>query len=98
MSDITLAGDGSTSSDPAKKKVSTPSASTASGAKPARLDAEGIKKEISQLNSSPDGLSSATAKSLLEKYGPNAIEAKEDSRWKKLLGYFWGPITVFRAP
>ena len=56
MSDITLTGDGSTSSDPAKKKVSTPSASTASGAKPARLDAEGIKKEISQLNSSPDGL------------------------------------------
>jgi len=91
MSDITLAGDGSTSSDPVKK-ASSPSSSSSSNAKPARLDAEGIKKEISQLNSSPDGLSSATAKSLLEKYGPNAIEAKEDSRWKKLLGYFWGPI------
>ena len=91
MSDITLAGDGSTRSDPVKK-ASSPSSSSSSDAKPARLDAEGIKKEISQLNSSPDGLSSATAKSLLEKYGPNAIEAKEDSRWKKLLGYFWGPI------
>ena len=32
------------------------------------------------------------AKSRLEKYGRNAIAAKEASRWQKLVGYFWGPI------
>jgi H+-transporting ATPase len=61
-------------------------------AKPATLDAAGIAQELKRLGSSPDGLSSAEAQSRLAKYGPNAIQAHEESRWHKLLGYFWGPI------
>ena len=39
-----------------------------------------------------EGLSADEAKSRLEKYGRNAIEAHEESRWAKLVGYLWGPI------
>jgi H+-transporting ATPase len=45
-----------------------------------------------ELSSSPDGLSSATASKLLEKYGRNALEEKRESALLKFLGYFWGPI------
>ena len=38
------------------------------------------------------GLSSAEAKSRLDKYGPNALEEHKESELKKLLAYFWGPI------
>lgn len=57
-----------------------------------RLDASGITSKLADLQSSKNGLSVSEAKARLDKYGPNAIEAKEESRWKKLLGYFWGPI------
>ncbi len=40
----------------------------------------------------PRGLTSDEAASLREKYGPNKIEAKEKSRWQRLLARFWGPI------
>jgi H+-transporting ATPase len=39
-----------------------------------------------------NGLSSAEAQSRLEKYGPNAIEAKEEAWLHRLLRRFWGPI------
>jgi H+-transporting ATPase len=45
-----------------------------------------------QLQSSPDGLSAADAKSRLAKYGPNEIQEKETSSLRALLAYFWGPI------
>jgi H+-transporting ATPase len=38
------------------------------------------------------GLSSADAKSRLEKTGPNAIEEKRENPLLKFLGYFWGPL------
>ena len=38
------------------------------------------------------GLSSAQARALLEKYGPNAIEEKEESWLHRLFRRFWGPI------
>jgi H+-transporting ATPase len=45
-----------------------------------------------QLQSSPDGLSAAEAKTRLAKYGPNEIEEKKTSSLRALLAYFWGPI------
>jgi H+-transporting ATPase len=38
------------------------------------------------------GLSSAEARRLLDKFGPNALEEKRAHPVLKLLGYFWGPI------
>ncbi|HEY5428505.1 MAG TPA: plasma-membrane proton-efflux P-type ATPase, partial [Solirubrobacteraceae bacterium] len=45
-----------------------------------------------QLQSSPDGLSAAEAKTRLAKYGPNEIAEKKTSSVRALLAYFWGPI------
>jgi H+-transporting ATPase len=45
-----------------------------------------------QLESSPDGLSDAEAKTRLARYGPNEIEEKKTSSLRALLAYFWGPI------
>ncbi len=60
--------------------------------RPERLDADGIAAAFRDAGSTPQGITSAEATARLEKYGPNAIEAKEESRWEKLVGYFWGPI------
>lgn len=57
-----------------------------------KLDPSDIASKLDELQSSKEGLSASEAKNRLNKYGLNAIEAKEESRWKKLLGYFWGPI------
>ncbi len=38
------------------------------------------------------GLSSAEAISRLARFGPNALEEKQESRFKRFLGYFWGPL------
>ncbi|WP_283094134.1 plasma-membrane proton-efflux P-type ATPase [Gluconobacter albidus] len=56
------------------------------------LDAAEISAKISELKTSSKGLTSMEAQDRLAKDGPNAIQAHEESRWKKLLGYFWGPI------
>jgi H+-transporting ATPase len=56
------------------------------------LDAQGIQQKLQELQSSPQGLDHNEAEKRLTQYGPNAIEAHEESKWKKLLGYFWGPI------
>jgi hypothetical protein len=61
-------------------------------AKPQTLDAAGIKAAFAQVSSSAAGLTSADAEARLAQYGPNLIRAHEESRWHKLLGYFWGPI------
>src|SRR5271165_3655239 len=61
-------------------------------AKAGPLDAAGIKAEFGRLLSAPTGLSTSEAKNRLAKYGANVIKAHEESRWHKLLGYFWGPI------
>ena len=90
MSEVvpTTANASANANAPAQAK--TTDSAPASGSQ--RLDAAGIAKAITDLQSTADGLSSAEAKIRLEKDGPNAIEAKEESRWKKLFGYFWGPI------
>ncbi len=56
------------------------------------LDRAGIAAEFRTLGSTPEGLTSPEAEARLKKYGPNAIKAHEESRWHKLLRYFWGPI------
>lgn len=38
------------------------------------------------------GLSQEEAANRLKQYGPNAIEEKKESLWKKLFSFFWGPI------
>ena len=45
-----------------------------------------VAAQLAGLHSSAQGLSSAEASARLERYGPNAIEEKEPSRWAKLVG------------
>ena len=48
---------------------------------------------LSELQTDPaQGLSSPEASARLAKYGPNAIEEEHESKLKKFLGYFWGPL------
>ena len=47
---------------------------------------------FTQLDSSPQGLSSAEAAARLEQYGPNALEEVKAHPILKFLRYFWGPI------
>ncbi|NLI28337.1 MAG: plasma-membrane proton-efflux P-type ATPase [Acetobacter sp.] len=75
---------------PPVKHPKTPD--TDQSGKTTTLDAAGIASKLAALKTSPEGLTSTEAKIRLVKDGPNAIQAHEESRWKKLLGYFWGPI------
>jgi H+-transporting ATPase len=43
-------------------------------------------------NSSKNGLNSAEAQRRLGQYGRNALEDRTESKWHKLLSYFWGPL------
>ena len=43
-------------------------------------------------NSSKNGLSTNEAKRRLSQYGRNALEDRTESKWHKLLCYFWGPL------
>ena len=45
-----------------------------------------------QLESSPDGLSTAEAAKRLDQYGPNEIAEHKTNPLLKFLSYFWGPI------
>ena len=56
------------------------------------LGAAAITAELGKLGTSAKGLTADEAAARLAKYGRNAIEAREESRWAKLVGYFWGPI------
>ncbi len=44
------------------------------------------------LETSPNGLSAAEARSRLDRYGPNELEDETTSDLRRLLSYFWGPI------
>lgn len=61
---------------------------------PVTLDAQGIVQKLQDLKTSSKGLSTTEAQQRLTQYGPNAIEAHEQSKWKKLLGLFLGPDSV----
>jgi H+-transporting ATPase len=51
-----------------------------------------IASAFREYNSSKKGLSSDEAKRRLAQYGPNALEDQTESKWHKLLLYFWGPF------
>ena len=51
-----------------------------------------IASAFREYNSSKNGLSSDEAKRRLAQYGPNALEDQTESKWHKLLLYFWGPF------
>lgn len=69
-----------------------PSGADNSGATTQKLNEAEIKAKFSALKTSPDGLTTDEAKKRIAEYGANAIQVHEESRWHKLLGYFWGPI------
>ena len=60
----------------------------------ANADLKGLPlAEVEQrLQSSPDGLGAAEAKTRLARYGPNEIAEETTSALRALLAYFWGPI------
>ena len=61
---------------------------------PTTLDAAQIDAAFKTLDSTSKGLNSAEAATRLTRYGRNAIEAKTESRWRKLAAYFWGRSTT----
>jgi H+-transporting ATPase len=52
----------------------------------------GLAAAFQQEKSSRDGLSSSEAEHRLAQYGPNTIADRTESKWHKLLAYFWGPL------
>jgi H+-transporting ATPase len=54
--------------------------------------AKSVEGLFAEINSSPQGLTSAEAKTRLAEYGPNALKEKRVNPILKFLGYFWGPI------
>lgn len=52
-----------------------------------------IEEVLSELNVDPDqGLTQQEAQQRLSSYGPNALPEEETRFWKKIIGYFIGPI------
>jgi H+-transporting ATPase len=51
-----------------------------------------IASALHATNSSKNGLTSAEAKRRLAQYGRNALEDRTESKWHKVLSYFWGPL------
>ncbi|MEM9221572.1 MAG: plasma-membrane proton-efflux P-type ATPase [Pseudomonadota bacterium] len=74
--------------------AAAPKAGNAQSTDPAKktLTAEEIAAQLSKLKTTAQGLSAADAAQRLRQDGPNAITAKEEPLWHKLVGYFWGPI------
>lgn len=71
--------------------MTTSDQSTTSSAQ-TTLSTEQIGAALAALQTTPRGLTGAEATARLAKYGRNAIEAKTQSRWRKLAAYFWGPL------
>jgi len=51
-----------------------------------------ISARLQSLRTTDKGLSYAEAQQRLGQYGPNAIDAKTESKWRRLAAYFWGPL------
>ena len=58
----------------------------------ATLNQDQIGAALAALQTTSKGLTATEATARLTKYGRNAIEAKTESRWRKLAAYFWGPF------
>ncbi|QGM45040.1 plasma-membrane proton-efflux P-type ATPase [Methylocystis heyeri] len=70
--------------------ASNPQGGAATGAQASPVSK--IAQQLQALKASKEGLSSAEAATRLTQYGPNTIEEKSESKWHKLLAYFWGPL------
>lgn len=82
----------STTGPQSNSPPSPPSASSSTTTTTKTLDATEIASQLQQLQTSNKGLTSTEAQERFAKSGPNALQVHEESRWKKLLSYFWGPI------
>ncbi|HHH13429.1 MAG TPA: HAD family hydrolase [Thiolapillus brandeum] len=52
-----------------------------------------VARTLDELRTDPDaGLGQAEAETRLERYGPNAIEEKQEPLWHRIFRRFWGPI------
>ncbi|MGE4482633.1 plasma-membrane proton-efflux P-type ATPase [Acidocella sp.] len=51
-----------------------------------------IDTTFAHLHANADGLTTAEAEKRLAQAGPNALAEHHVSLWRRLLGYFWGPI------
>ncbi len=72
------------------KTSSTPNAEPAA---PRQAGGQAAGPELSQLDTNlKTGLSEAEAAQRLERFGPNAIEEKQQNPYLKFLLFFWGPI------
>ena len=73
--------------------ISTSSQAVAGHPTQAAADpASRIAAAVHATDSSKNGLSSAEAKRRQAQYGRNALEDHTESKWHKLLSYFWGPL------
>ncbi len=63
-------------------------------AKPATppAPAPAVTAAFEKYQSSKSGLTSQAAKQRLAQYGPNALAETSESKWHKLVSYFWGPL------
>ena len=59
---------------------------------PRGLDSAPLSELERDLASSPKGLTQAEAEQRLATHGPNELAERKESRLRKFLGYFWGPI------
>jgi H+-transporting ATPase len=67
-------------------------AAAASAGSAATLGPSAVAATFQKLGSASTGLSAAEAAARLKRDGRNAIETHTESRWRKLAGYFWGPL------
>ncbi|GLI93960.1 plasma-membrane proton-efflux P-type ATPase [Methylocystis echinoides] len=51
-----------------------------------------IAQELTSLQATKNGLTTAEATQRLKEVGPNALDTRQESKWRKLLAYFWGPL------
>ncbi|MBI1980529.1 MAG: plasma-membrane proton-efflux P-type ATPase [Methylocystis sp.] len=51
-----------------------------------------IAQRLEALKTTKEGLTTAEAARRLVEYGRNAIEDRTESKWRRLLNYFWGPL------
>ena len=51
-----------------------------------------IAQRLQALDATREGLASAEAARRLAQYGPNSIVDRTESKWRRLLTYFWGPL------
>jgi H+-transporting ATPase len=58
----------------------------------AQTPAEKVAQALTTLKTSKDGLTGAEATKRLAEYGSNTLDVKTESKWRKLLAYFWGPL------